>query len=62
MMLSCNILNLPPLKCVSTNNHECKIIPQLINVNNNEPLFYPYSTEVNKCSGGCNNINDPYAK
>ena len=25
-------------------------------------LFYPYSTEVNKCSGSCNNINDPYTK
>ena len=62
MMFSCNILNVPPLKCVSMNNHECKIIPKLINVNNNEPFFYPYSTEVNKCSGGCNNINDPYAK
>ena len=23
-------------------------------------LFYPYSIEVNKCSGSCNNINDPY--
>ena len=36
--------------------------PKILNVNSNEPLFYPYSTEVNKCSGSCNNINDPYAK
>ena len=28
----------------------------------NEPTFYPYSIEVNKCSGSCNNINDPYSK
>ena len=31
-------------------------------INNNETLFYPYSIKVNKCSGSCNNINDPYAK
>ena len=36
--------------------------PKILNVNSNEPLFYPYSTEVNKCSGSCNNVNDPYAK
>ena len=24
--------------------------------------FYPYSIKVNKCSGSCNNINDPYAE
>ena len=33
-----------------------------INVKNNEPSFYPYSIEVNKCRGSCNNINDPCAK
>ena len=25
-------------------------------------MFYPFSIKVNKCSGSCNNINDPYAK
>ena len=25
-------------------------------------MFCPYSIKVNKCSGSCNNINDPYAK
>ena len=29
---------------------------------NNEPSFYPNSILVNKCSGSCNKINDPYAK
>ena len=59
---SCNVLNANLLKCVSMNNQEYKIRPQLINVNSNESLFYPYNIEVNKCSGSCNNINDPYAK
>ena len=36
--------------------------PKIIDVNNNEPVFYPYRIKVNKCSGSCNNINDPYAK
>ena len=44
------------------NNQESKIRPKIININSNEPSFYPYSIEVNKFSGSCNNINDPYAK
>ena len=44
------------------NNQECKIRPEIKNINSNEPLFYPYSIKVNKCSGTSNNINDPYAK
>ena len=43
-------------------NQECKIRSEIINVNTNEPVFYPFSVKVNKCSGSCNNINDPYAK
>ena len=44
------------------NNQECRARPEVININSNEPLFYPYSILVNKCSGSCNNINDPYTK
>ena len=44
------------------NNQECKVRTKIININNNEPLFYPFSVKVNKCSGSCNNISDPYAK
>ena len=25
-------------------------------------LFYPFSVKINRCSGNCNSINDPYAK
>ena len=39
-----------------------KVRPEKININSNEPSFYPYSININKCSGSCNNINDPYAK
>ena len=44
------------------NNEECRTRPKIININSNEPLFYLYSIQVNKYSGGCNNINHPYAK
>ena len=44
------------------NNQECKIAPKKININSNEPLFYPYGVKINKCSGSCNNINDPFVK
>ena len=59
---SFNILNVNSLDCVSMNNQECKARIKMIDVNNNEPVFYPYSIKVNKCIGSCNNINDPYAK
>ena len=49
------------LKCISMNNQECKIRPEIINVNTNESPFYPYVIQVNKCIGSCNNITDPYA-
>ena len=43
-------------------NQECKVRPEIINVNSNESMFYPFSINANKCSGSCNNINYPYAK
>ena len=55
-----------PLKCVSINNQEYKVRSKIINEpnepNSNEPLFYPDSVKIDKCSGSCNNINDPHAK
>ena len=50
------------LSCISMNNQAGKIRPEIINVNSNEPVFYPFSIKTSKCSGSCNNINDPYAK
>ena len=43
-------------------NQECKIRPEIININSNNPIFYPFSIKINKCSGNCNDINDPYAR
>ena len=41
------------------NNQECKTGTKIKNINNNN---YPFSIKINKCSGNCNTINDPYAK
>ena len=57
-----NLSNVNPLKCISLKNQECKVRPEIINVNSNNPIFYPFSIKINKCSGNCNNINNPYAK
>ena len=43
-------------------NQECKVRPEIINVNSNEPVFYPFSIKTSKCSGSSNNINDLFAK
>ena len=50
------------LSCISMNNQACKTRLEIINVNSNNPVFYPFSIKTSKCSGNCNNINDPYAK
>ena len=44
------------------NNQEYKIRPEIININTNEPIFYPYSIKIKKCKGSCNSINYPCAK
>ena len=51
-----------PLSCVSMNNQECKVRPESINVNSDEPVFCCFSIKTSKSSGSCNNINDLYAK
>ena len=61
IFFSYNVWTLTSLKFVSVNNQECKIKSKIININNNKPLFFLHSIEVNKCSGSCNNINDPYS-
>ena len=43
-------------------NQDCKVRPEIINVNSNEPVFYPFSIKTSKCSGSCNNINNPCVK
>ena len=43
-------------------NQKCKVRPQIVNVNSNEPVFHTFNIKTSKCNGSCNNINEPYAK
>ena len=57
-----NLVSTTSLSCISMSNQACKARPEIINVNSNNPVFYPFSIKASKCSGNCNNINDPYTK
>ena len=57
-----SLVSATSLNCISMKNQECKVRPKIINVNSNEPIFYPFSIKTSKCSGSCNNINNPYVK
>ena len=57
-----SLSNVNLLECVSMKNQECKIRPKIVDINSNNPIFYPFSIKINKCSGNCHNISDPYAK
>ena len=43
-------------------NQECKVRPKIVDVSRNNSIFYPFSVKVNRCSGNCNDINNPYAR
>ena len=45
------------LSCISMNNQGRKTRPQVVNVNGEEPVFFPFSIKTSKCGGSCNNIN-----
>ena len=48
-----NSLNVIPLSCISMNNQECKTRLQAVNVNGDQPVFFPFSIEAIKCSDSC---------
>ena len=37
-----------PMSCISMNNQESKTRPQVINVNSNNPIFYPFGIKTSK--------------
>ena len=62
LMYFSNLSSVNSLEFISVKNQECKLRPDIVNINSNDPTFYPFSIKVNKCNGNCNNINDPYAR
>ena len=43
-------------------HQECKVRPQIVNVNGDGPVFFTYSVKTSKCSGSCNNIKNLLTK
>ena len=61
-VVSTFLTSINSLSCISMADKECKVRHEIVNVNTKKPVFYPFSLKISKCSGSCNNINDPYAK
>ena len=40
MFFGCNLSSVNPLECVSINNEECKVRPEIVNVNRDKLVFY----------------------
>ena len=55
MFFSCSLPSKSLLKCIPMTNQECKVRPEIVNVNSDEPTFYLFSIKTSKCSGSCNN-------
>ena len=62
VVLLFNVLKVNALECVSVINQKCMSRLKIIETNPDEPVFFPYSIKIDKCSGSCNNPNDPFAK
>ena len=62
MMFFGSLSNVNPLECFSMKIQECKVRPEIVNINSNDPIFYPFSIKTNKCTGNCNDISDLYAR
>ena len=43
-----SLVSTTPLSCISIKNQEYKVRPEIINVNSNNPIFYPFSIKINK--------------
>ena len=39
-MLFSSLPNVNPLECISMKNQECKVRPEIVNVNSNNPILY----------------------
>ena len=55
------LTSIDTLNCLSMINQECRIRPQIVNVNGDDPLFFPFSIKTSKCSGSCNSSNNLHA-
>ena len=38
-----SLVSATPLSCISMKNQECKVRPKVVDINSNNPIFYPFS-------------------
>ena len=50
------------MNCISLKNQKCKVRPKIVYVSSNNPILDPFSVKLNRCTGNCNNVNDPFAR
>ena len=62
LVFSSTLTSINLLSCILMNNQECRVGPQILNVNEDNPVSFPFSIKTGKCSGGCSNPNNPHAK
>ena len=62
LVLLWTLTSVNSLSCISMSNQECKVRPHIVNVNGDNPVFFCLSIKTSKCSGSCDNINNPHAK
>ena len=53
-LVSTFLTSVNSLSCISLANKKCIVRPGTV--------IYPLSIKTSKCSGSCDNINDPYAR
>ena len=59
LVASLLVLTNSSTKCISLKNQECKVREI---ITDNKYMAFPYNIKVNRCSGSCNNITNPYVK
>ena len=62
LTFSSTLKSISMLCCISMNDQECKVRPQIVNVNGDDHVIFPFTIKTSKFSGSCNNINNPCAK
>ena len=50
------------IKCESLDNQPCLARETIVNINSNEPRYYPFAIKLNKCTGSCDTLDSPLAK
>ena len=48
LAFSSTLTGINSLSCISMNNQDCKVRPQIVNLNGDEPVFFPFNIETSK--------------